>query len=621
MTTVPCALCGAAADPRLLAVAPLAPLLWPLARAAVPGWTPAAGACPACALRLQACFAATRSATPLHTTTEPHTTFPYYHDDEEAVLAQATRLSDYAAFTGAGVTIAFLDSGYYPHPDLLAHDTWPADNPPHWPHLSQAALHDAIGDKALRLLDYVDLTDFGERQGLAQPSLWDGAGDSWHGQMTTTIAAGNGMLSGGRYRGLAPQANILPIKIGRGGGRIPEEDILVGLNWLLTDERWQRYGVRVLNISIGGDYPQEWQDNPVARAAHALAQRGVFVAAAAGNRGVEELLAPAQTPTVYTVGGVDDQNRQWRPGNPDDVAELTLYPHNFGSVHWAGRYIRKPEILALGRWLPSPVLPPSRVFRETYAIAELRQVLRRQAAELGTVDADPAARLPWLPDAWAGLRRHMNAHKLIHPCYQHVDGTSVSVAQVSAVAAQMIQANPALMPEDLRYLLAETALPLRHLSAPQRGAGLLMPARAVAAALRTQGGRLTGYPVSGTLLAEHELHKWETRGTLRIQTMPDAGHPGIAVYLGCLAPAAEQVSVVGAFNGWQPGATPLQPATGGWWHTVLRLRPGLHPYRFWIEAPDRPGYGWQRDGENPDTVESGVAARSGWTESHSVIEG
>lgn len=47
-------------------------------------------------------------------------------------------------------------------------------------------------------------------------------------------------------------------KIGRGGGRIPEEDILRGLSWLLEDDRWQQYGVRVVNISVGGDFPEAW---------------------------------------------------------------------------------------------------------------------------------------------------------------------------------------------------------------------------------------------------------------------------------------------------------------------------------------------------------------------------
>ena len=72
--SAPCPLCGGAVDPRILAAAPLTPVLWPLAQAEAPGWTAADGVCPPCALRLAARFDATRSATPLHTTTEPNTT-------------------------------------------------------------------------------------------------------------------------------------------------------------------------------------------------------------------------------------------------------------------------------------------------------------------------------------------------------------------------------------------------------------------------------------------------------------------------------------------------------------------------------------------------------------------
>ena len=46
------------------------------------------------------------------------------------MLGQPERLPDHPGFDGAGVTLAFLDSGYYPHPDLTAAPTWP--NAPEW---------------------------------------------------------------------------------------------------------------------------------------------------------------------------------------------------------------------------------------------------------------------------------------------------------------------------------------------------------------------------------------------------------------------------------------------------------------------------------------------------------
>ena len=81
-------------------------------------------------------------------------------------------------------------------------------------------------------------------------------------------------------------------------------------------------------------------------------------------------------------------------------------------------------------------------------------------------------------------------------------GRAWLVAQVSAVAAQMLQANPQLSPQQVTALLTQTARPLPHLPAERAGAGLLQPATAVAAALRRGAGRLRGFPVSGSVLRE-----------------------------------------------------------------------------------------------------------------------
>lgn len=620
-----CPLCCQPTDPRLLTTHDLLPVIIGRVKRVAPAWRPEHGLCPVCAGIYQSHLSAQRSHVSLHTSTDPHTTFPYYHLDEETLLSQPERLPDYFTFTGAGVTMAFLDSGYYPHPDLTRSTAW-TEQIDGWHRIPRRRWRALLEAAGLRLIEYADLTDDGEQIGVDTPSLWDGAGDSWHGQMTTCLAAGNGSLSQGRYRGYAPRAEIVAVKIGRGGGRIPEEDILRGLQWLLDKDRWQRYGVRVVNISVGGDFPQEWNVNPVCRAAHALAQRGVFVAAAAGNRGVDELLAPAQTPTVMTVGGVEDHNRRWQPRSLSSVEQLSLYHHNTGTVVYCHAPIRKPEILALGRWLPSPVLPPSHVFYEMTAIDHVRRVLRGEVGDLPAdvlrkVGDDEEALSPdeiivdvehWMPEVWQGLRQRMNAHKWVHRHYQHVDGTSVAVTQASAVAAQMIEANPNLTGDDVRRLLLESALPLPHLTAPQTGARLLQPASAVATALRAPGGALAGYPVSGVVLSESELHKLLLHGRVAVQAPTGAYSGGCTVYLGLLAPRAHAVSVVGSFNRWQPDALPLQRAANGWWHTALHLPIGSYLYRFWVSDEEHLQGRWMRDPENPNTAESGYREAHSW---------
>lgn len=618
-----CPVCSQACDPRLLAAATTLrpPIVEWIVRRVDPAWGPEHGLCPVCAATYARLFAAQRSHISLHISTDPHTTFPYYHRDEEILLSQPARLPDYHTVTGAGATIAFLDSGYYPHPDLTLNTGWSTGDLA-WHQLPQRRWRSTLEQVGLRLKEYVDLTDGGERIGLDTPSLWDGAGDSWHGQMTTCLAAGNGYLSDGDYRGYAPEASILAIKIGRGGGRIPEEDILRGLEWLLEADRWEQYGVRVVNISVGGDFPQEWNENPVCRAAHALTARGVFVAAAAGNRGVDELLAPAQTPTVMTVGGVEDYNRRLQPDVPSQLEMISLYHHNTGTVAYGQDRIRKPEILALARWLPSPVLPASHIFYEMAAIDHVRRVLRGQDGDLPLdllrrAENQPEAGLRsdeivvdvthWMPEVWHGLRQRMNAHKWVHRHYQHVDGTSVAVTQVSAVAAQMLQANPSLSSDSIRTLMCESALTLPHLPLRQTRAGLLQPTRAVAAALRAAGGPLSGYPVSATALSESELHKWQLHGTLAVHKLVSGAseRQSRPVYVGLWTPQAHTVSVLGSFNRWQPDALPLQQAANGWWHAVLWLPAGAHLYRFWVVDEQHPQGYWIRDPENPNTAESG----------------
>ncbi|MEZ4584193.1 MAG: S8 family serine peptidase [Caldilineaceae bacterium] len=632
-----CPLCGAITDPRILAYAnTLTDATQRQLRTVAPGWLPALGLCPQCALDAVRVLGATRSDAPLNTLTDPPTTFPYYHPDEETVLGQTARLPDYATFGAQGVTIAFLDSGFYPHPDLLAgRRRTPC---PRGEHDACCTAHVVAGaaDAAGALCD---LRGDRVQEGLDADSLWETDWLSWHGEMTTVIAAGNGWLSGGRLRGYAPRAGVLPIAVGRGDGRIPEADILAGFQWLLQDDNWARYNVRVVNVSVGGDHPDYWTDNAVCLAAEELSRRGVLICAAAGNSGAERLLAPAQAPSVLTVGGYDDANRRWSPHLPEEVARLSLYHHNFGHVYAADGPLQKPEILAVGRYVASPILPPSPVLRETHAIAALRQVLtgddpahlerllahwhrvmhvEEEKLALGRLLEQRRAHREMdaaLPEIWQALRKRMNAHKWVHAYYQHADGTSVAVAQVAAVAAQMFQANPRLNGEQVKALLLATARPIGHFPTTLQGRGVLQPVAAVTAALRAPGGILAGMPVSGTVVHARQLRKWNFQGTLTRQsaTVPRAfgdhvASPSEYAYLGHYAPGASAVSVLAAFNGWTPALQPLERTPEGWWHTAVQLPPGLYPYRFWVVDRPHPDGHWVSDPENPRRIESGYAA-------------
>jgi len=619
-----CPLCGGALHPDVLekTTDPVLPVRR-LIQQEHPGWQPADGLCPDCALAYARRHARTRSERPLNAQTFPRTTFPYYHPLEYGLLGLTERLPHHPGYTGRGVTIAFLDSGYYPHPDLGQ----TVD-----PHLEIASIDTdvarirlALEKRPNRIRQYVNLIEGHEGVGVDAASLWSDAGNSWHGQMTTVIAAGNGQMSGGLHRGYATQAGLLPIKVGRPSGSIPEEDILGGLRWLLRDDNWQRYGVRVVNISVGGDYPQPWWENSLCLAAEELTRRGVLVVVAAGNSGQERLLAPAQTPSALTVGGIDDANRRWRADRPGEVDRLRLYHHSWGQAQVDAWHIQKPELLAPAVWLAGPILPVSPLFRELW-------VLGRAWEALQSGDGESARGIMWewhsLLKLTAAIRSagdaevrealllRMNPHKWVDAHAQHVDGTSVAAPLVAATASQMLEANPKLTPHQLKQLLVESALALRHLPDEQTGHGVLQPGRAVALALRRNGGRLAGLPISGTAISDDSLRKLGLPVRVAIDSSESAdaliGEADTLVYLGTYAPEARSVCLVGSFNHWQPGRLCLERTAQGWWHGLFRFRRGEHSYRFWVA--DEGGSGqWVIDGENSVRVESGFA------DSHSVI--
>ncbi len=365
-----------------------------------------------------------------------------YH---RAVLPTPERLGASPRFTGRGVTIAVVDSGFYMHPDL--------------------------GE---RVLVHADATT---NHVLEHPRVVENSDLSWHGQMTSVIAAGDGAVSGGRYRGIASDSQLVLVKISSPRGLVKERDILRGLRWLI--DTYRRFNVRVVNLSVGGDDYSADPDHPLHQTVRRLTEAGIVVVAAAGNNGRDWLVPPASAPEAIVVGGYDDHNTM-------DRSQWSGYHSNWGSAHDGSR---KPDIVAPAAWIASPILPGSLVDREAYWLgplleSESERALKRLLTR-GYSDLGLASEQAQHPDQalYDMLQQRINSHKLIDAKHQHVDGTSVSAAIVSGVAAQMLEANPGLTPERIRAIFVETAHPLAGVPQAQQGAGAIDPARAIQAAL------------------------------------------------------------------------------------------------------------------------------------------
>jgi serine protease AprX len=303
---------------------------------------------------------------------------------------------------------------------------------------------------------------------------------------------------------------------------------------------------------------------------------GLNVVCAAGNSGSELMIPPATAPSAITVGGLDDQNTL-------DAARRKMYWSSYG--HGA-HGVSKPDVIAPALWLAAPMLPKTSTHNEAMFLWMLEGLSDR---ELRKQLHSPEAQRRFskktlslsLPEIRAAIRERMVEAKFIHPHYQHVDGTSMAAPIVSAIVAQMLEANPALTPAQVKELITATAELLPDVPKEKQGHGVVNGARAVAAALR--------------LAAQHDYVPRSPQYTITFHYYDKD---------------ARQVAVVGSFNDWLPYGYELhQFEPGAWRLTVPAFARGQHAYKFLIDRTR-----WTIDPENPNRIEDGLG------EFYSLIE-
>jgi serine protease AprX len=236
----------------------------------------------------------------------PH--FPVRSADDFVILPTGLRLNADPRFTGKGVTICFIDSEFYPHPDLI--------------------------DFKNRVRAIIDIPN---NKNISQ----DKNALSWHGTMTSVVCAGDGFLSNGLYKGIASDAELVLLKVQDDAGQITDDNVVKALEWVLHHHYY--YCIQVVNISLGAD------DNRVTALAEKLVEKGIIVVAAAGNDETAAVKAPANAPNVITVGGLDDHNML-------GVELPSLYHSSYGQI---SDYLLKPELIAHAIWIAAPVVPGS----------------------------------------------------------------------------------------------------------------------------------------------------------------------------------------------------------------------------------------------------------------------
>jgi len=173
-------------------------------------------------------------------------------------------------YTGTGVTVAVVDSG----------------------------VDGSVADLRGQVLDGVDMVEPWRADG------WhDVVPGGGHGTGVASVIAGTGRGSG--VYGVAPQAEILPIRIVNKRGFSPDAWVGVGIRWAVD------HGADVINLSLGtatdGRQPISGKDRRSEHAAVRYAvHQGVTLVAAAGNEGPDNTkFFPAAFRQVIAVGGTN----------------------------------------------------------------------------------------------------------------------------------------------------------------------------------------------------------------------------------------------------------------------------------------------------------------------------
>jgi len=361
-------------------------------------------------------------------------------------LADVPAAADGSRPAGAGVTVAILDSGVTTNTDLAAS----------------------------RIVGWKDFVN-------GQPAPYDDAG---HGTYVAGLIAGDGTASlplddGGcatvQFRGVAPAADIVGIKVLDEVGQGRTSTLIAGIAWAIAHK--DDYNIRVLNISIGGNPIGSFTRDPVDRAVEAAWRSGITVVCAAGNEGdfgSGGVLSPGNDPFVITVGATDT----WQTADvTDDVVASysSVGPTLFDEV-------AKPDLVAPGNRLIS---------------------LRTQGSYLDTnFPGNVVPLVEYAPDALPETASN----------YLRLSGTSTSAPVVAGAAALMIGADPSLTPDDVKVRLMGTADHVAGANVHQQGAGTLDVDEALAVTTRADGWALSAFLGDGKRFFRNgDYNKWEKR--------------------------------------------------------------------------------------------------------------
>jgi len=319
---------------------------------------------------------------------------PFFDNAAPAVNASAAWQSNY---TGSGIGVALIDSGVNSHPDLLTTGLLP---------LSRVVYNQSF-----------------------VPGSSSSADAYGHGTHIAGLIAGSGLSSTGplfsqTFKGIAPGAQIVNLRVLDANGSATDSSVIAAINQAIALK--SKYNIRVINLSLGHAVYESYKLDPLCVAVEKAWKNGIVVVVAAGNNGRYQptngyatVTSPGNDPYVLTVGSMKPMGT---PQRTDDL--IASYSSKGPTVI---DHVAKPDVVAPGNLLAST-----------------------ETSNTALYNTETSNQIPYSSYIYGGSS---SPSKI----YFELSGTSMATGVVSGIVADLLQAHPAMTPDQVKARLMKTA--------------------------------------------------------------------------------------------------------------------------------------------------------------------
>ena len=278
---------------------------------------------------------------------------------------------------------------------------------------------------------------------IAWKDIPDGKSKPWDPNGHGTHVAGDAMK-------MAPDADLVAVRVMRSDGTGRPSDIVKGLQWVIENK--DQYNIGVVNMSLGGapdGYPYYF--DPINKAVGAATKEGITVVAAAGNSGPKPhtIGSPADSPQALSVGAA------LNPGKVSDFSSRGPTDDNFS----------KPDVVAPGEFITSWAVPGSQLNQIATVVDTIRKMTPPQLRKLFTAKPEltQALGLPKDITKYDDKKLEKTTKTNLPPMYKPTEdtlagpGTSFASPEVAGIVAGLRQHSADDSPDALKNSIKNTA--------------------------------------------------------------------------------------------------------------------------------------------------------------------